>query len=176
MEMRELGQAGQADLPDAVAGPQTVAGPHRDAALRHVAVLGLPAVAVIDHGAVAAFDVLDRILARRRDRDVRHAVADAQHRAGGRGQYVDARLLGGHRRDPEIRPVMALIGQSAAPVVPRGGRRVLVDVMLDEAGLADLAGEPAAGSEMSWAAAAFAPRSKKGQRPRENALIVLSQH
>ena len=117
-----------------------IAGLHRQAALRHVAILGLPAIAVIDHRAVAAFAVVDALAAAFRDRHVLDPVADAQHLAVGRREHLHPGLLRRHGGKADIGAVMALIGQRSALVILRGGRRIAVDIMLDEAGPADLAG------------------------------------
>jgi hypothetical protein len=138
--MRELGHAGQADPAEALARRHHVAGLHREAALGHVAVLGFPALAVLDHEPVAAFHGLDALAPAPGDGDILHPVADPQDLAARGREHVDARLLGRQGRHPDVGAGMTRIGEGAALVVLGGRRRVAVDIVLNDAGRADLAG------------------------------------
>ncbi len=96
---------------------------------------------MIHHRAVAAFDVVDARPVSARNRRILDAVAHPQHLAVRRRQHVHPGLLRRHGGDADIGAGMTLISERAALVILRGGRRIAVHVMLDEAGLSDLAGD-----------------------------------
>jgi hypothetical protein len=141
MDMQELGHPRQADTAQAVAGPHLVAVLHRHAAALHVAILGGPATAMVETHAVAAFTVLDRLLAGHRDRNVTHAVAHADHAAGGRCQHLNAFVEAAVMNQGEVRALVAVIGHLSAPVVGAARSRIVVDIVQDEAVDAGRAGQ-----------------------------------
>ena len=96
--------AGHADEAELLAGRDLLARADLHAALAHMAVLGLPALAVLDRHAVAAIAALDRRLADHRDADVVHAVADVADPARRRRQHRHALPHRSEARDREIRP------------------------------------------------------------------------
>ena len=139
MQMRILGQARQPDPPDRLTGLDPVTDGDAQAAPGHVAVLRFPAIGMPDHQGIAAFRTLDRIPTGLADRYIGHAVPPPQNPAGSRRQHIDAGLLRRHRRQADIRPVMAVIGECAAGIVPGRTGRVGIDIVLDEAVAPELA-------------------------------------
>ena len=136
VQVREFGQARQADQPEPLAGTHRLPAPHRDAALGQMAVLCLPAIGVAQHQAVAAFAVLDGFLAGFADRHVGHAVAHTRDHAVGGRQHRHARTHRRHRRHAKIGAVVPVVRARTARVVAPGRRRVVVHIVLHEAGLA----------------------------------------
>src|SRR6476619_6810510 len=82
MEMWKLGRAGEADLTDDLAGRHGFAGPHRHAALRQMAILGLVRVRMCDDETVPAFGARDLRHPSLANRDVGGVGADAEYSAG----------------------------------------------------------------------------------------------
>ncbi|KAK1548174.1 hypothetical protein Q3G72_013615 [Acer saccharum] len=141
VDVRELGVARQADQPQPRRGAHPLPRLHADAALGEVAILGFPAMAVVDDEAVAAFLVGDGCGAALAHRDVGHAVAHAQHAAGRAGQHGDALVHSRQAGDAEIGAVMPRIGAATAQIVVRRRGGAGVDIVLHRAIAAQVAGE-----------------------------------
>ena len=93
MKVRKLGVAGQADQSDRLAFRDPIAGFDADAALGHVAVLGVPAIVVVENDPVAAFFPRYFGVANAAHRDVGHAVPCADYAAGCGCQHFNAGTL-----------------------------------------------------------------------------------
>jgi hypothetical protein len=139
MQVREARPAGEADATKRLAGRHAIPGLDPDTALAEVAVLRLPDIAVRNHNPVAAFAAFDRAGIARTQHGIRHTVARAPHLPVGRRQHIDACPLRRNRRQPDVGPVMRVVGKRAARVVARTRTRVVIDIVLDDAGAADLA-------------------------------------
>src|SRR6266508_91928 len=85
MHVGKFRPAREADQPERLTALHGVAGFHKHAASPKMAVLRLPAVAVIDQHVVARFTAPDRINTDLANAHVVHVVADRTHRAGGCG-------------------------------------------------------------------------------------------
>ncbi len=134
VDVGELGLSRETHLPQRGAGGHALAGLHHDAAARHVAVLGLPTAAVIDEHAVAALPPLH--VAVGQEHALRFAVAAAKHLSRRRRQHPHALALRDHVGKAEIHAVVLVVDEGAAGVVARAGAGIMVDVLLDHAGLA----------------------------------------
>jgi hypothetical protein len=141
MQVRKLGVAGKPDAAERRAGLHLLAAAHADTLFRHVAILRDPTALVPQHDAVAALAALDRFACAFADRDIGDAVARADHGAGRCGNHVDAGALRVHAGNADIGAVVAVIGLLAAAIVLPFRRGVAVRIILQEAGLADLAGQ-----------------------------------
>ncbi len=141
--MRKLGGARRTDLPEHRPGLDPVAGLHPDAAAAQVTDLRFPAVAVVDHDAVAALDALDAVarFLRRPDQPVGHRVAKSLHGTGGGRDHGDAPRTSAMERTRMSSPVVPVIGGHAAERVAGAGPRIHVGPLLDEAVLPDRAGD-----------------------------------
>ena len=141
VHVREFGVAGEPDPGERRPGGDRIAHLHPHAAAGDVAVLRLPAIPVVDDHAVAALLADDGRRARRPDRDVLHPIAQPRHATWGGGQHGDAGALGGHVEQADVDAVVRLIGPPPALVVAHARTRITIDVVLDLAGPADLAGK-----------------------------------
>ena len=123
--------------PDPVAARNPVALRHRDTAVAQVAILGLPAVAMVDQHAVAALLAVEQIRRRAGEPEVGHAVAQRPDFAVGRRQHRHARPHRGEGIDREIGALVAVIGLGPAGEIlgPRPG--IAVEVVHHEAVVAE---------------------------------------
>ena len=94
-----------------------------------MAILGLPAIAVINQHAIATF------LAGNDRRKIGDSVAHAFHGARRRRQHIDPHRHRRNRRESNVGAVMALIRQPATAEILRGGAGVVIYILLDIAGL-----------------------------------------
>jgi hypothetical protein len=94
---------------------------------------------VDQHDAIAAFSPSDTFRTREPHIHVVHAVAGSTHHAGGSGQDINALLLLGQRRQAQIGAVMAVISHGSATEILRPRAGIVIDIILDEAVLADAA-------------------------------------
>jgi len=131
--MRELGVAGEAHEADRLAGCHSLAGLHDDAALPEMAVLGLPAPAMVDDQRVPGFPILHGVGAGRADAHVIHAVAQSQHRTRCRSQHLHALGHDGAVRNPDIRALVTVIGEAAASPVLGLRAGIIIDEVADHA-------------------------------------------
>ena len=95
MDMRELGLTRQTDEAQGIACGHHLPGLDEDAVLGHVAILGFPAVAMVNHHPLATFDIRHIGCVRAALQDIRHPVAGRADRSRGRGQNCDTRRLCG---------------------------------------------------------------------------------
>jgi hypothetical protein len=109
-----------------------VAGPDRDAALFEVAVLGDPAISVLDQHAVAALAVGDIWIPRCVD-PVGDPVPGSGHDAVGSRDNPNALLHVPQRWHANISAVMAVIGLAAAAVIRGFGPGEVINILLDGA-------------------------------------------
>ena len=122
------------DLPELLAALDLFALLHGDRPLGHVAVLRVEPLAMAQQHAIAAFATLQGFAAARaRDPDVLHAVARPEHDAVRGGPNLDAGLLHGERRYPDIDPVMAVIAERETLEVAEIGTWVVIEQVLDRA-------------------------------------------
>ena len=141
MQMGKFGLPGEADQPERRAGFDALAVVHANGAFGHVAVLRFPSAVMADDDAVAAFATGH---ARKTDRahvHIGHAVAHGLDDAGRGRQHRHAVLLRRHCRHAQIDAVVAVIGHRAAAIVFHPRRRIVIDILLDETGLAEFAVE-----------------------------------
>jgi len=139
MKMRKFSIPGQSNEADWSTLGDAIASLDSQAALGQVAVLGLPAVLVLNNGTVATFFSDDGGFPDGSNRNVIHTVSHPGNTPGCGGDYLDAFFLNFEIGYPDIRPVMAIIGAATARVVAGHGRAVMVNVVLDEASHAQFA-------------------------------------
>src|SRR5262249_13694178 len=139
VKVRELGHSAQADAPDRLRRLYGVARLHQDATPRHVTVLRLPAVAVIDDDAVAALAAFDRLDSTFADRDIGHFIAPSEHAARCGREHLHPGALLAHRRNADVEALVTVVGAAAALIIAclRGG--IEIQVVLYLARDADLA-------------------------------------
>ncbi len=135
--MRKLAVSRQADQADGFAGGHRLPRTDADASEPKVAVLRLPAIAMIDDDSVAGLLVV--YVAPSPHPRVGFAVAGAQHRPGLRRDDGIAGAHVRHRSQTDVGPVMAVGGQRAAAIIAPTRTRIMIDELLDQARLADLA-------------------------------------
>ena len=126
-------------MPDRPTSPSGVPVAHRvaladpDAALLHVAVLGRPAVVMVDQTPLPHSRSLTASSAGLGDALVGHAVPRRLDRAFGRREHGDAGLHGAEVGDADVDAVVAVIGLVAAHVVAAVAARIAVDIVLHDA-------------------------------------------
>ena len=131
--MGELRAPREADQPESGAHRHAVAAFHLHRALAHVAILGLPAAAVINPHAVAA--VLPAEVHARDIGLILNPVPHADDRSGGGSNHPHTRPHRLERGQGEICAAMAVIGEVAAGEIPHAVAWVTVSILLDIAGL-----------------------------------------
>ena len=139
--MGELGQARHADQADRLAGLYPLSRRDREAAFAQVTVLRPPAVAVIEHDAVAAFAAPGDRRGQLVGEPVGNAVAREHHLAGRGGQHRHAARHVSQIADPEIGAVVTVVGEEPAAVVARSRSGIHIEVVLDEAVMTQAAGD-----------------------------------
>jgi hypothetical protein len=117
-----------------------IPGLNPDAALLQMAIARLESVWMRDDYGVTALAPLDLLATGCPHRHVLHAIAGAQDLAVCCCSYCYAGTLLCHARQAEIGALVPVVGFVAAHVIARGIRWIVVDVVLDEARLANLAG------------------------------------
>ena len=128
MHMRKFRHARLPDQAKRCARIHRIAHGHAHRPHAHMTILRLPAAAMVNHHAIAAF------FARHLWRKIFHPVADTRHSARRCGQHGHAtfhRSAGGYGK---IRAVMPIIGQRAAGEITPSGAGVMVKILLDIAG------------------------------------------
>ncbi len=134
MQVGELGQSRSADAAEQLASLHLACRLDGNAALLHMAVLGLDVVAVGNDDAISAFAAGNLVtVCRRSDAVVRDAVADRADDTVGGGDDVDPSRRRGIRQHPEIGAGVPVIGGTATGVVPGVRPRIAIDIVLDEA-------------------------------------------
>jgi hypothetical protein len=132
--MRELGVAAQADPAQFAPGLNQLPGCDADRTKPHMTILGLPAVAVIQHNAIAAFHFINIGCASATLCDVRQTVAHSRHTSGRCGQNGDPVTVYLVEIDkPEIRALVAIIRHRTTGKIPRSGRWIVIDILLYKA-------------------------------------------
>ncbi len=133
VDMWKLGVSTEPDKPQNIASGDFFTGSYPDRAKAHMAILGAPAIGMVNHHPVATFNAgyvrCQRII----HRDVGGSVAHGPDTPIGSGQYGHARtkdLLAKHQ--PEIGTLMAVIGQGSAGEIPRPFRGIKVCILLDK--------------------------------------------
>lgn len=141
MQVREAREAREPDEAEGRSGGDAIARRDGNAATTEVAILGLPALAVVDEDAVPALAASDGSTTALFDPLVALAVADGPHGAGGRRPH---RHAGGHRGEigyRQIDPVVAVVGKRAARRIAQAGPRIMVEMVDDPAIAPGVAGE-----------------------------------
>ena len=137
-KFREARGADQAQL---VALAHLLALPHHQGIAPEVAVMGLPAGAMVDGDGIAAAPAGDRRMADKARVAVQHAVADAHHGARGGGHHGHAVVHDRIVADGDVDPRVAVVGMGPAGVVLGAGARFMVHMIDQPAGLAQAAGD-----------------------------------
>jgi hypothetical protein len=137
--MRYLRLSGQADHAKRRSSLDDLVGHHNDASLSKVAILGTPSIAVVDYQAIAALLAGHCCPSRNANRNVADAVARAQYASSRRRQYRGTILFGLCVDQPDIRTVMIVVGARAAPEILGRVAAVVIDKVLYETSLPELA-------------------------------------
>ena len=102
-------------------------------------VLASPVTLMLDNDSVAAFLSRDSSLSCHANRNVLDAIPDRNNAAGGRGKHVHTALLDLKIGKPDIGPIVAVIGAAATLKIANLAGSIVVNVVLDKAGNAELA-------------------------------------
>ena len=139
MKVSEFGQARIANVAKVLSARNRIADVYGDAALAHVAILRFPTIAMIDHYSIAALATLQALPAGLVREGICHSVAPAFYSSIGSSKHGD--LLFGLSRGlkAEVCPRVAFVSRASACVIANAWARVDIDIVLDEAGLAQLA-------------------------------------
>jgi hypothetical protein len=167
MEMGKLCGARKTHAPKNGTAHNATSGFNANGALRHVAILRLPTVFVINHNTIATFFTRYIGLGCRCQYRVRHAIPNRLHPTIRDSQNGNTLLLNFDRWNPKIRPIMALIGHRATMIIAVVGARAVIDIILNKAIATQRTFERK--GKMQWISSRFsAPRLPQSKGHSEN--------
>ena len=129
--MRKLGLARQPDTPQRLFAVNLITLAYLDTAVAHMAILGLPATAVVDEDAVATFTTFDPFRIVPPGQVVRKVIPDGCYRARSSGQDGDVTAQPTRVWKSKVCAFVAIIDKPAARIIPGAGSGVSVNVVLD---------------------------------------------
>jgi hypothetical protein len=136
---------------------------HDNRTILQVAILGLPAILMINHDPVATLPIPNGLGIC--ETLVQGVISDTGHDARSGSPDRNAALHLDKVPQPEIDPVMSVIGQAPAVEILPFRRRILIDVILDEAINAQLAVDRASEFNCARAGAREAHQQDEGFSP-----------